>query len=145
MHYGGASSSHFNRQLERGCHILVATMGRLKDILDKGRISLSSVRFVVLDEADRMLDMGFLGDIQTVMQHSSMPDVSQRHTFMFSATFPETIQKTRTASLCLSARFVTPTSSRAICPTRKSRRPVFTARGSSVNASRRYMTSRRSG
>uniref|UniRef100_A0A8D8Y226 RNA helicase n=3 Tax=Cacopsylla melanoneura TaxID=428564 RepID=A0A8D8Y226_9HEMI len=93
MHYGGASSAHFNRQLERGCHILVATMGRLKDILDKGRISLSSVRFVVLDEADRMLDMGFLGDIQTVMQHSSMPDVSQRHTFMFSATFPETIQK----------------------------------------------------
>ncbi|KAI5715805.1 hypothetical protein M8J77_022715 [Diaphorina citri] len=93
LHYGGASSMHFNRQLEKGCNILVATMGRLKDILDRGRISLASVRFVVLDEADRMLDMGFLGDIQHVMQHSTMPDVANRQTLMFSATFPETIQK----------------------------------------------------
>lgn len=81
---------------QRGCHILVATMGRLKDILDRGRIAFNSIRFIVLDEADKMLDMGFMADIQHVMQHSSMPDISQRQTLMFSATFPEQIQKVRT-------------------------------------------------
>ena len=57
---------------QRGCHILVATPGRLLDFTRRGRIKYSSLRFMVLDEADRMLDMGFLGDIETVMNHESM-------------------------------------------------------------------------
>lgn len=58
--------------LQRGCHILVATPGRLLDFTRRGRIKFNSLRFIVLDEADRMLDMGFLGDIETVMNHETM-------------------------------------------------------------------------
>jgi probable ATP-dependent RNA helicase DDX4 len=59
--------------LQRGCHILVATPGRLHDLVNRGRLSFDHVRFVVLDEADRMLDMGFLSDIEKMMSHPSMP------------------------------------------------------------------------
>jgi probable ATP-dependent RNA helicase DDX4 len=57
---------------QRGCHILVATPGRLMDFVNRGRITFSSVRFLVLDEADRMLDMGFMPDVERVMNHSTM-------------------------------------------------------------------------
>lgn len=57
--YGGTSVRSQGDRLSRGCNILVATPGRLKQFIDESRVDLSQVRFFVLDEADRMLDMGF--------------------------------------------------------------------------------------
>ena len=57
--YGGAEIRTQIAQLERGCSLLVATPGRLCDLIERGKVSLARVRFLVLDEADRMLDMGF--------------------------------------------------------------------------------------
>ncbi|XP_069695120.1 ATP-dependent RNA helicase vasa-like [Periplaneta americana] len=91
--YGGAASYHQAQQAAKGCHILVATPGRLLDFMDKGRITFSSLRFLVLDEADRMLDMGFMPDIERMLNHSSMVATGIRQTLMFSATFPEDIQR----------------------------------------------------
>ncbi|XP_075739851.1 ATP-dependent RNA helicase DDX4-like isoform X2 [Rhipicephalus microplus] len=90
--YGGTSVQHQLAVLSRGCHILVATTGRLKDFVEKGKISFEKLRFLVLDEADRMLDMGFEPDVRALVGHSSMPPRGQRRTLMFSATFPESIQ-----------------------------------------------------
>ena len=78
--------------LQRGCSVLVATPGRLIDFVNKGKISFAKIKFFVLDEADRMLDMGFLNDIEKVMNHHTMPGITERQTLMFSATFPEEIQ-----------------------------------------------------
>jgi hypothetical protein len=58
--------------LQKGCHILVATPGRLLDFVNRGRITFSSLRFLILDEGDRMLDMGFLPDIEKIMEHPTM-------------------------------------------------------------------------
>ncbi len=80
------------KELDRGCDILVATPGRLVDIIERGRVSLSSIRFLVLDEADRMLDLGFEPQIRRIVEQEDMP-VKERQTLMFSATFPKEIQK----------------------------------------------------
>lgn len=90
--YGGTSVQHQLAQLSRGCHILVATTGRLKDFVEKAKISFEKLRFLVLDEADRMLDMGFEPDVRALVGHSTMPQRGIRRTLMFSATFPEAIQ-----------------------------------------------------
>jgi len=91
--YGGDDIKQQIRGLSRGCHILVATPGRLVDLLDRGRVSLEGVQYLVLDEADRMLDMGFEPQIRTIVEKNNMPKVGQRQTMMFSATFPKEIQK----------------------------------------------------
>ena len=57
--YGGAEIRTQMTQLERGCHVLVATPGRLCDLIERGKLSLQKVQHLILDEADRMLDMGF--------------------------------------------------------------------------------------
>ena len=57
--YGGAETRGQLQELERGCDLLVATPGRLVDFLERGRVTLAACKFLVLDEADRMLDMGF--------------------------------------------------------------------------------------
>ncbi|KAL1115904.1 hypothetical protein AAG570_006193 [Ranatra chinensis] len=90
--YGGTSVSYQASQIARGCHILVATAGRLNDFVNRGRVNFSSVRFFVLDEADRMLDMGFLPAIEQMLDHPTMVPSTERQTLMFSATFPEDIQ-----------------------------------------------------
>ncbi|KAM7286590.1 ATP-dependent RNA helicase vasa isoform X2 [Ixodes scapularis] len=90
--YGGTSVGHQLSQLSRGCHILVATTGRLKDFVEKGKVSFENLRFLVLDEADRMLDMGFEPDVRCLVGHPTMPAKGSRQTLMFSATFPEAIQ-----------------------------------------------------
>ncbi|XP_039295731.1 ATP-dependent RNA helicase bel [Nilaparvata lugens] len=90
--YGGASVADQMRDLDRGCHLLVATPGRLVDMLERGKIGLDNCHFLVLDEADRMLDMGFEPQIRRIVENDYMPPTGQRQTLMFSATFPKEIQ-----------------------------------------------------
>ncbi|GIY56252.1 ATP-dependent RNA helicase vasa [Caerostris darwini] len=90
--YGGTSTSYQSNRIRRGCHILAATPGRLLDFVEKGKVSFAQLRYLVLDEADRMLDMGFLPAIRKMVENSSMPERGSRQTLMFSATFPAEIQ-----------------------------------------------------
>ena len=90
--YGGANVGDQMRDLDRGCHLLVATPGRLVDMLERGKVSLENCTFLVLDEADRMLDMGFEPQIRRIVEQDNMPPTGQRQTLMFSATFPKEIQ-----------------------------------------------------
>ena len=80
------------RQIEKGCDLLSATPGRLVDLIERGRISLANIKYLVLDEADRMLDMGFEPQIRRIVQGEDMPGIEERQTLMFSATFPRDIQ-----------------------------------------------------
>lgn len=61
--------------LQNGVHILVCTPGRLNDFVGRGIVSFKSIRFFVLDEADRMLDLGFKPDIESILNHETMVDV----------------------------------------------------------------------
>ncbi|WWD20582.1 ATP-dependent RNA helicase ded1 [Kwoniella shandongensis] len=90
--YGGADIGSQIRALDRGCDLLSATPGRLVDLIERGRISLANVKYLVLDEADRMLDMGFEPQIRRIVEGEDMPGVHDRQTLMFSATFPKEIQ-----------------------------------------------------
>ena len=87
--YGGAPSGPQRKALRSGCDILIATPGRLNDFMVQGEIILSDIEVFVLDEADRMLDMGFIGDVRTIA--SRIPEV--RQTVMFSATMPKEIKE----------------------------------------------------
>jgi len=86
--YGGVSIEHQMRKL-RKANIVVATPGRLLDIIERRGINLKSIKYLVLDEADRMLDMGFIKDIEQVLKH--IPD--ERQTLLFSATISKEISK----------------------------------------------------
>lgn len=87
--YGGTSIVGQMRKLARGVDILIATPGRLIDHMDRGTVDLSQVEILVLDEADRMLDMGFMPAIERILK--SVPQ--QRQTLLFSATFSPTITR----------------------------------------------------
>lgn len=90
--YGGANVGDQMKDLDRGCHLLVATPGRLLDMIERGKIGLDYCKYLVLDEADRMLDMGFEVQIRSILEKESMPRTGDRQTLMFSATFPSPIQ-----------------------------------------------------
>ena len=81
------------REMEKGCDILVATPGRLSDLIERARVSLQSIMYLALDEADRMLDMGFEPQIRRIVEGEDMPQTGQRQTLLFSATFPKEIQR----------------------------------------------------
>ncbi len=87
--FGGVGQQPQVRQLSRGVDVLVATPGRLLDLMNQGFVDLRSVTAFVLDEADRMLDMGFLPDVRRVLSH--LP--AQRQTLLFSATMPSAISQ----------------------------------------------------
>ena len=87
--YGGQSIDLQHNQLKRGIQIVVATPGRLIDHVKQDSIRLDDVKFVVLDEADRMLDMGFIDDIKFIMSYVS----EDRQTCLFSATMPPEIMR----------------------------------------------------
>ncbi|MGB3137131.1 MAG: DEAD/DEAH box helicase, partial [Nodosilinea sp.] len=89
MIYGGVSFGGQLRQLRQGVDILIATPGRLLDHVSQGTIDLSAIEILVLDECDRMLDMGFIHDIRKIM--ARLPE--ERQTLMFSATFSKPIQQ----------------------------------------------------
>ncbi|XP_044509071.1 DEAD-box ATP-dependent RNA helicase 11-like [Mangifera indica] len=91
--YGGAPIKDQLRELERGVDILVATPGRLVDLLERARVSLQMIRYLALDEADRMLDMGFEPQIRKIVEQMDMPPPGVRQTMLFSATFPKEIQR----------------------------------------------------
>uniref|UniRef100_A0A8C2YLL7 RNA helicase n=1 Tax=Chinchilla lanigera TaxID=34839 RepID=A0A8C2YLL7_CHILA len=91
--YGGTQFGHSIRQIVQGCNILCATPGRLMDIIGKEKIGLKQVKYLVLDEADRMLDMGFGPEMKKLISCPGMPTKEQRQTLLFSATFPEEIQR----------------------------------------------------
>jgi ATP-dependent RNA helicase RhlE len=86
--YGGVNQKPQVERLQRGADILVATPGRLLDLIGQGHIKLDRIEVLVLDEADRMLDMGFIHDVQRIV--NLVP--KQRQTLLFSATLPDEIQ-----------------------------------------------------
>mmetsp|Transcript_1748 Transcript_1748/g.2216 ORF Transcript_1748/g.2216 Transcript_1748/m.2216 type:complete len:630 (+) Transcript_1748:191-2080(+) len=90
--YGGVPKHEQKRQLHNsqgGAHVVVATPGRLKDLLQEGALSLDRVRYLVLDEADRMLDLGFEEDMRTIIGQTPRT----RQTAMFSATWPKEVRE----------------------------------------------------
>jgi ATP-dependent RNA helicase RhlE len=87
--YGGVGFEQQLKDLRRGCDIIIATPGRLLDHLGRGTVRFDRLKVLVLDEADRMLDMGFIPDIRRIL--SGLP--ADRQTMMFSATFPEEIAR----------------------------------------------------
>lgn len=92
---GGINMAEQKHTLSKGFHIVVATPGRLQDMLEKRKFSLDSCRYLVLDEADRMIDMGFEDDVRNIMSFFK----HQRQTLLFSATMPAKIRDFATSSL----------------------------------------------
>ena len=86
---GGESFGDQERKLDRGVDVLIATPGRMIDLFERGKILLSDVRILVIDEADRMLDMGFIPDVERIV--SLLP--KRRQTLFFSATLPPEIRR----------------------------------------------------
>merc|ERR1719491_567452 len=87
--YGGAPRGPQLRELRQGRHLIVGTPGRLNDFLEAGQLRLDMCQHLVLDEADRMLDMGFEPQIRTLIQ--AIPP--ERQTMMFSATWPREVRQ----------------------------------------------------
>ncbi len=85
--YGGASITDQARQIKRGSQIIVATPGRMKDMIGRGMIDISKIEYCVLDEADEMLNMGFYEDITEILSHSP----KDKSTWLFSATMPKEV------------------------------------------------------
>ena len=87
--YGGASIEGQIKKLEKGCDIVAGTPGRVRDMITRKVLNLSEITTLVLDEADRMLDMGFIEDIEFILK--AMP--SNHHTMLFSATMQENVKQ----------------------------------------------------
>lgn len=92
--YGGAPMNEQRDDLNKGCDCLIATPGRLTDMCDRGYVSLELIQFFILDEADRMLDMGFEPQVRQIVCGTNMGKSSkhQRQSMMFSATFAKDVQ-----------------------------------------------------
>ncbi len=88
--YGGTAYEGQENALRNGVHVVVGTPGRIMDLMQRRSLDLAKTSLLVLDEADRMLDMGFLPDVETILK--SMPGKHHRQTLLFSATMPEEIK-----------------------------------------------------
>ncbi len=108
--FGGVSQHSQVERLHRGIDVLIATPGRLLDLMQQGYVHLNELQFFVLDEADRMLDMGFVNDVKKVI--AKLP--KKRHSLFFSATMPPVIQSLADSILFQPTKVeVTPVSSTA--------------------------------
>ncbi len=87
--YGGANIVAQIQELKRGCHIVVGTPGRVIDLIERGTLKLQNVKRVVLDEADEMLNMGFIEDLDTILAETP----KEKQTWLFSATMPPEINR----------------------------------------------------
>ncbi len=87
--YGGANIETQIKQLTKGVNIIVATPGRMLDLMRRGRINLSTIKYVVLDEADEMLDMGFQDEINEILKDTP----KEKSTLLFSATMPAQVER----------------------------------------------------
>lgn len=85
--YGGASITDQARQLKKGAQIIVATPGRMKDMIGRGMVDISKIEYCVLDEADEMLNMGFYEDMTDILSHTP----KDKSTWLFSATMPKEV------------------------------------------------------
>ena len=89
MIYGGVSQNPQVKFLRSGTDVVIATPGRLLDLMNQGHVRLQDLSWLVLDEADQMLDMGFIHDLKKIV--SQAPE--ERQTMMFSATMPKEIRQ----------------------------------------------------
>jgi len=87
--YGGASITEQAREIKRGAQIIVATPGRMQDMINRGLVNIKNINFCILDEADEMLNMGFYEDIVSIL--SDTPD--EKNTWLFSATMPTEVAR----------------------------------------------------
>lgn len=87
--YGGASIEVQIKELKKGAKIIVATPGRINDLLDRGKVDLSSIKYLVLDEADEMLNMGFKEDLDSILEQTP----TDKYTLLFSATMPDEVEE----------------------------------------------------
>jgi len=87
--YGGASISEQAREVKRGAQIIVATPGRMQDMINRGLVNITQINYCILDEADEMLNMGFYEDIVSIL--STTPD--EKNTWLFSATMPQEVAR----------------------------------------------------
>ena len=87
--YGGASISDQAKQVKRGAQIIVATPGRMKDMISRKMVDISKIEYAVLDEADEMLNMGFYEDITDILAHTPQ----EKSTWLFSATMPKEVSR----------------------------------------------------
>ena len=85
--YGGASITEQAKQVKRGAQVIVATPGRMKDMISRKLVDISKIEYCVLDEADEMLNMGFYEDITDILSHTP----SDKSTWLFSATMPKEV------------------------------------------------------
>ncbi|MEO8934362.1 MAG: DEAD/DEAH box helicase, partial [Xanthomarina sp.] len=85
--YGGSSISDQAREVKRGAQIIVATPGRMKDMINRNMVDISKIEYAVLDEADEMLNMGFKEDITDILSHTP----EDKSTWLFSATMPKEV------------------------------------------------------
>ncbi len=88
--YGGTAYEPQEKALKSGVHMVVGTPGRIMDHIERGNLDVSHTDYMVLDEADRMLDMGFIDDVEWILKR--MPSKHKRQTLLFSATMPEEIK-----------------------------------------------------
>ncbi len=87
--FGGAPIKSQQAQLRKGAHVVVATVGRMKDLISRRSLVMTSARYIVLDEADEMLDLGFIEDVEKILRMCP----SGRQTLLFSATMPAPVQR----------------------------------------------------
>ncbi|RZS93514.1 DEAD/DEAH box helicase [Aquimarina brevivitae] len=87
--YGGASITDQAKQIKKGSQIVVATPGRMQDMINRKLVDISNIGYCILDEADEMLNMGFYEDIKTILSHTP----KSKHTWLFSATMPKEVSE----------------------------------------------------